>query len=197
MEEIFSHGITNSITQLILKNMVPGIPDTFQGTEIWNLSFVDPDNRRPADFEKLAADLGWIQKNYINDAPKLAEGLWHQPLNGQLKQWINWLTLHERVQHENLFLKGSYTPLNVSGKYKKHIIAFHRHFEEEHLIVVLPLNTASMPAHPNWENTAIELPETVVPALENRLTKQTVEAGKAFNVQDLFAVVPFGILRNA
>ena len=196
METIIPHGITNSITQLILKNTAPGVPDTFQGTEIWNLSFVDPDNRRPVDFEKLAADLAWIQKNYKNDAAKLAEGLWRQPLNGQLKQWINWLTLHERIQYPELFQKGSYVPLEVSGKYKKHIIAFHRNFENEHLIVVLPLNTASMPAHPNWESTQVELPEMNVAALENRLTRQSFKAGEKLIVQDLFAGVPFGVLRD-
>jgi (1->4)-alpha-D-glucan 1-alpha-D-glucosylmutase len=197
METIIPHGIINSITQLILKNMAPGVSDTFQGTETWNLSFVDPDNRRPVDFEKLAADLGWIQKNYKNDAAKLAEVLWRQALDGQLKQWINWLTLQERIQHENLFLKGTYTPLKVSGKFKKHIIAFHRHFENEHLIAVLPLNTAGMIDNSGWEDTLVGLPEMDVAALENRLTRQTFEAGGKLNVQDLFDVIPFGVLRDS
>jgi len=196
MEEIIPHGITNSITQLILKNTAPGVPDTFQGTEIWNLSFVDPDNRRVVNFEKLEADLDWIIKNYRADATRLAEGLWHQPLDGQLKQWISWLTLNERLHYPELLLKGNYTPFKVSGKYKKHIIAFHRNFEDEHLIVVLPLNTASLPANPGWEDTFVELPDMNVVALENRLTRQIFEAGKALNVWDLFAVVPFGFLRN-
>ncbi|SHJ36757.1 maltooligosyl trehalose synthase [Tangfeifania diversioriginum] len=196
MEEIIPHGITNSITQLILKNTLPGVPDTFQGTEKWNLSFVDPDNRREVDFEQLSADLDWIIKNYQTDAANLAESLWHQPLDGQLKQWMNWLTLNERNQYPDLFQQGSYTPFKVSGKYKKHIIAFSRKFGHQHLIVILPLNTASMPANPDWEDTLVELPGTNVLALENRLTKQTLEAEKALNVEDLFDVVPFGFLRN-
>lgn len=195
MEEIVPHGITNSITQLILKNTVPGVPDTFRGTEEWNLSFVDPDNRRAVDFEKLSANLGWIIKNYETDAAGLAESLWHQPLDGQLKQWVSWLTLNERIQYPELFQKGDYTPLKVSGKYKKHIIAFHRKFGDQNLIVVLPLNTAGMPVNPNWEDTQVEFLETDIPALENRLTKQIVEVGKALNVQDFFDVIPFGVLR--
>jgi maltooligosyltrehalose synthase len=195
MEEIVPHGITNSVTQLILKNTVPGVPDTFRGTEEWNLSFVDPDNRRAVNFEKLSANLGWIIKNYETDAAGLAESLWRQPLDGQLKQWISWLTLNERIQYPELFQKGDYTPLKVSGKYKQHIIAFCRKFENEYLVIVLPLNTASLPVDVDWENTAIELPEIKV-QLENRLTKQKFEVEKALNVKDLFAVVPFGVLRN-
>ncbi|MFW5774440.1 MAG: hypothetical protein ACOCWD_07140, partial [Tangfeifania sp.] len=197
MEEIVPHGITNSITQLILKNTVPGVPDTFQGTETWNLSFVDPDNRREVDFKQLATNLEWMIKNYEADAANLAESLWHQPLDGQMKQWVSWLTLNERIQSPELFLKGDYIPLKVSGKYKENIIAFSRKFENEFLIVALPLNTATLPFDVNWEDTAIELPEMDGPALKNRLTKQTFETGEKLNVQDLFAVVPFGVLRNS
>ncbi len=196
MEEIIPHGITNSIAQIILKNTVPGVPDTFQGTETWNLSFVDPDNRREVDFEKLSANLGWLIKNYEKDAAGLAESLWQQPLDGQLKQWMSWLTLNERIQYPELFQEGDYTPLKVSGKYKKHIIAFSRKFGDQHLIIVLPLNTASLPANSNWEDTQVEFSETDIPALENRLTRQTFDAGQTLNVQDLFEVVPFGVLRN-
>jgi maltooligosyltrehalose synthase len=196
MEEIIPHGITNSITQLILKNTLPGVPDTFQGTETWNLSFVDPDNRREVNFEQLSANLDWIIKNYQTDAANLAESLWHKPLDGQLKQWMNWLTLNERIQYPELFQKGSYAPLKVSGKYKQHIIAFSRKYKNEYLIVVLPLNTASLPSDVDWEDTAVELPGIEV-QLENRLTKQKFEAEKALNVNELFVAVPFGVLRNS
>ena len=194
--ELIPHGIINSVTQLILKNTVPGVPDTFQGTEIWNLSFVDPDNRRPVDFQKLSVNLDWIIKNYNNNAANLAEGLWHQALDGQLKQWINWLTLQERIQTPDLFLKGSYTALKVSGKYKKHIIAFHRNFEYEHLVVVLPLNTASMSADSYWEETWLEVPATLPPHWENRLTKNRIRISEKLSLNEIFSEVSFGFLRN-
>ena len=197
LEEIIPHGITNSLTQLILKNTVPGVPDTFQGTENWNLSFVDPDNRRPVDFEKLESNLDKFVENYETNAESLATKLWQNAVNGKVKHWLNWLTLQERIQHENLFLKGSYIPLKVTGKYKKHIVAFHRNFENEHLIVALPLNTANLPVDVDWEDTSIELPEIKATKLENRLTKEKFDTGKSLNVRDLFAVVPFGVLRNS
>ena len=196
MEEIIPHGITNSITQLILKNTVPGVPDTFQGTETWNLSFVDPDNRRPVDYDALSENLVELQNEYRNDAAALANNLFQNATNGKLKQWITWLTLNERIQSPELFLKGNYIPLKVSGRYKEHIIAFCRSYKNKYLIVVLPLNSGSMPLEQEWENTQIELPEMNTPALENRLTTQTFEAGKTLNVQNLFDVIPFGVLRN-
>jgi maltooligosyltrehalose synthase len=196
MEEIIPHGITNSLTQLMLKNMAPGVPDTFQGTETWNLNFVDPDNRRSVPYEVLAKNLAELQNEYQNDAATLAGRLWQNATDGKLKQWVTWLTLNERIQFPELFLKGTYIPLNVSGKYKQHIIAFRRNFEDEHLIVILPLNTGSLPARQDWEDTRIELPEMNTVTLENRLTRQLFEVGQVLDVQDLFDVVPFGILRN-
>jgi len=196
MEEIIPHGIINSITQVILKNTVPGVPDTFRGTENWNLSFVDPDNRRSVDFEKLSVNLDWIIKNYKSDAANLAEGLWQQALDGHLKQLINWLTLQERIQHENLFLNGSYISLKVNGKYKKHVIAFYRNYGDEHLMVVVPLNTASMPANPDWEDTQVEIPSSLPPHWENRLTKNRIRISEKLSLDEIFSEVPFGFLLN-
>jgi (1->4)-alpha-D-glucan 1-alpha-D-glucosylmutase len=73
MEELIPHGIVNSITQVILKNTVPGVPDTFQGTETWNLSFVDPDNRQPVDYLQLSENIEELEKAYNEDASTLAE----------------------------------------------------------------------------------------------------------------------------
>jgi (1->4)-alpha-D-glucan 1-alpha-D-glucosylmutase len=196
MEEIIPHGITNSLTQVILKKTAPGVPDTFQGTETWNLSFVDPDNRRQVDYHVLSKNLVELQKKYQNDAAALAGNLWQNATDGKLKQWITWLTLNERIQFPELFLKGTYIPLKVTGKYKENIIAFSRSFDHEFLVVVLPLNTASLPARQDWEDTRVELPEMNSGTLENRLTRQLFEVGQGLNVQDLFDVIPFGILRN-
>ena len=103
MEELIPHGIINSITQLILKNTVPGVPDTFQGTENWNLSFVDPDNRRPVNYMRLSKELNQIIENYHTESNNLAEKLWRRPSNGKIKQWITWLTLKERMKMKIFF----------------------------------------------------------------------------------------------
>ncbi len=197
MEELIPHGITNSISQLILKNTVPGVPDTFQGTEYWNLSFVDPDNRRPVDFTHLSEELSQIVENYRENAVNLAENLWKDATNSRLKLWITWLTLQERMNHENLFLKGSYVPLKVSGEFEKNIIAFYRNFSDEHLIVVLPLNTAGLPDGFSWENTQIELPASAPSKWINRITNEQLVANKTLKTKEVFGVIPFGILASS
>ncbi len=160
MENVIPHGMINSITQLILKNTTPGIPDTFQGTENWNLSFVDPDNRQPVDYLKLAENLEKQIEEYSANAFRLAARLWQNPVSGELKQFLSWLTLNERMKYNDLFLNGDYIPLNVTGRFRKNAIAFYRDHNDEHLAVILPLNTAGMPAGFKWGETQVELPDS-------------------------------------
>ena len=194
MEELIPFGIINSITQLILKNTAPGVPDTFQGTEIWNLSFVDPDNRHPVYYDKLNKTLEQIIEKHASGAARLADELWKEATNGKIKQWISWLTLTARKQNENLFLKGSYIPLKVTGEYKNHVIAFIRNFENDYLLVALPLNTASLPKGFTWENTQIEVPTSAPNKWLNRVTEEPVVGEGLLNVGEIFTSVPFGIL---
>ncbi len=194
MDELIPHGITNSISQLILKNTIPGIPDTFQGTEMWNLSFVDPDNRRPVNYSKLSKELDNIIHEYNSNPDKWAEKLWKEASNGKIKHWISWLTLNERIKNENLFLKGSYTPLKVSGEFSKHIISFLRHFKNDWLLIAIPLNTAILPKGFSWEDTQIELPEPAPKQWTNQITQKSISANGALKVSDIFSLLPFGIL---
>ncbi|HKJ43668.1 MAG TPA: malto-oligosyltrehalose synthase, partial [Sunxiuqinia sp.] len=197
MKRIIPHGIVNSISQLILKNTVPGVPDTFQGTENWNLSFVDPDNRRPVNYKQLNDNLSLIINGFEEDAAGFASSCWQQPIDGQVKQWITWLTLQERSQSENLFLKGNYQPLNVSGDNATHVIAFYRHYRTEHLVIALPLNTARLSEGQDWGNTSVEFPDEAPEQWENRLTKTMVEITTGtLQVDSLFEILPFAVLRN-
>ncbi len=196
MEELIPHGIVNSIAQVVLKNTLPGIPDTFQGTEIWNLSFVDPDNRHPVDYLTLSENLEELEQSYAEDPSALAESLFSNPLTGKLKQWVSWLTLKERQKYPDLFLKGSYIPLKVIGKYHKRIVAFYRGYDNQHLVVILPLSTAKLEGDYLWEGTQIRLPESVPEGMKNLLTGQPTETGTLLYVDEIFDIVPFAILRN-
>ncbi|MFW5821079.1 MAG: malto-oligosyltrehalose synthase [Bacteroidota bacterium] len=135
---IIPHGIINSITQTILKNTLPGVPDTYQGSEIWNLSFVDPDNRAPVDYKNLASSLEMLIRDYLTDPVSMTQRLWQNTTNGFIKHWISYLTLQERTKDPDLFIRGSYIPLKIKGKYKKHIMAFLRRHRDSYLLVVLP-----------------------------------------------------------
>ena len=194
MEELIPFGIINSITQLILKNTVPGVPDTFQGTEIWNLSFVDPDNRHPVYFNKLSKSLEQMIEKHASGAGQLAVELWKEATNGKIKQWISWLTLTARKQKENLFFQGSYISLRVNGEHKNNIIAFIRNFDNDYLLIALPLNMASLRKGFTWENTQIELPASAPKKWMNRITDVPVAGESVLNAGEIFSSVPFGVL---
>ncbi|HXA05156.1 MAG TPA: hypothetical protein VNY30_09975, partial [Bryobacteraceae bacterium] len=112
-------GALNSLSQITLKTTMPGVPDFYQGTEFWDLSLVDPDNRRPVDFAERAAVLEKVAR------PDWAELAQHWP-DGHIKlAWTRQL-LQLRAELADVFTLGSYEPLPVSGPHRDHVIAFAR-----------------------------------------------------------------------
>ncbi len=122
-------GALNSLSQLTLKATVPGVPDFYQGTELWDLSLVDPDNRRPVDFSQRSAILGGIDAKGVGFAPN-----WE---DGTVKlAWTRHL-LDLRHRHAEVFAFGSYRPLAVEGRHADHVIAFTRRYKEQACSVVV------------------------------------------------------------
>ena len=194
--EIKVYGMINSLVQLTLKHTVPGVPDTFQGNETWNLDFVDPDNRKPVDYNSLSRNLNKLLKESKKDKKKLLHKLWSAPENGNIKQWVHHLLLQERDQHTSLYLKGDYTPLKKKGAAKNHVIAFQRHYKDEYLLVILPLNLAAMNDPGTWKKTRVELPELAPLHWENLFTGKENEYADAIHVQDLFKDFPVAVLKG-
>jgi (1->4)-alpha-D-glucan 1-alpha-D-glucosylmutase len=129
-------GALNSLSQLTLKATLPGVPDFYQGTEFWDLSLVDPDNRRPVDFTARAASLAGIN---APDWPSLARE-WE---NGRLKlAWTRQL-LKLRAELADVFTLGDYQPLEVSGPHRDHIIAFARRRGRDAAITVVAKSFAA------------------------------------------------------
>jgi (1->4)-alpha-D-glucan 1-alpha-D-glucosylmutase len=123
-------GALNSLSQVTLKAMLPGVPDFYQGTELWDLSFVDPDNRRAVDFAGQAKQLASLE---TPDWARLAQG-WP---SGALKfAWTRHL-LRLRAEQRELFTAGDYQPLDVSGPHREHVIAFARRHGREAAIVAV------------------------------------------------------------
>jgi (1->4)-alpha-D-glucan 1-alpha-D-glucosylmutase len=123
-------GALNSLSQITLKATMPGVPDFYQGTEFWDLSMVDPDNRRPVDFDARAAALRQVE---APDWSRLAED-WP---NARIKlAWTRHL-LKVRGGLASVFTDGSYEPLEVSGRDRDHIIAFARRRGREAAIIVV------------------------------------------------------------
>ncbi|HYF03462.1 MAG TPA: malto-oligosyltrehalose synthase, partial [Patescibacteria group bacterium] len=138
---IADFGIINSLSQVILRFTCPGIPDTYHGTELWDLSLVDPDNRRPVDYEKRGKFLKEISKK---QSKNFFKKLWESRCDGAIKLWLIHNLLKLRSEHEELFLKGEYIPLEVKGAFKNHVFAFAQSFKKSWCVVAVPLHLAKL-----------------------------------------------------
>ncbi len=133
VSSVAPYGASNSLAELALQLAAPGVPDIYQGSEIWNLSLVDPDNRRPVDYEKRRTMLADLQRR--GDAtPELARELVGRFSDGQIKLHVTWRGLTLRRAQPALFLEGSYEPLASSD----HMVAFERRHGDERLVCVVP-----------------------------------------------------------
>lgn len=158
-------GFLNGLSQALIKIAAPGVPDIYQGCELWDFRLVDPDNRRPVDFGKRKELLSGIASEFQADPARLARELLDDWPDERIKLYITWRGLQHRKQHPALFLHGSYEPLEVTGERAAHLFAFVRQHGDNCLITAVPRLTASAdrttpgridPAW--WENTTVELP---------------------------------------
>jgi (1->4)-alpha-D-glucan 1-alpha-D-glucosylmutase len=129
IETIAPAGAVNGLAQTLLKLTVPGMPDFFQGTEFWDFSLVDPDNRRPVDYDNRRQALA------MNADPTDCLQSWR---DGRVKQALIRSLLSLRCQAPMLFARGKYIPIPVKGEMRNHVIAFARHLEGSALIVTVP-----------------------------------------------------------
>ncbi|QXH55020.1 malto-oligosyltrehalose synthase [Pseudomonas maumuensis] len=156
-------GALNGLVQCLLRMTTPGVPDLYQGNEYWDLSLVDPDNRRPVDYPARRASL--------DDGTPLAELLAHWR-DGRIKQALVARVLDARQAHPELFQRGAYLPLSVQGRHADQVLAFVRLGQGERAIIVVPrlasvlLGAAATPLIPaqNWDDTRLVLPFALSPA---------------------------------
>jgi (1->4)-alpha-D-glucan 1-alpha-D-glucosylmutase len=181
-------GALNSLSQITLKATLPGVPDFYQGTEFWDLSMVDPDNRRPVDFAARASllasaeqpDWGTLTQNWSSGHVKLA---WTRHL-------LKW-----RTELADVFAQGDYMPLEVTGPHRDHVIAFARRHGHDAAIVAVgrsmaPISTAgrSWPGADAWQGSIVAKGYTVEDDDRN---------GAAFEwpLRNLFKYAPVAIRR--
>jgi (1->4)-alpha-D-glucan 1-alpha-D-glucosylmutase len=134
-------GMLNSLSATLLKLTAPGVPNIYQGNELWMFSLVDPDNRRPVDFARRRALLEEVCAFDGLPADALAGklgALLDQPEDGRLKLYLTWRALTLRRRDAELFQEGDYTPLEVSGAASAHLCAFSRCHNERTVIVLAP-----------------------------------------------------------
>ena len=130
------YGALNSLAQVVLKVVCPGVPDFFTGTETWDFSMVDPDNRRPVDYERRTNLLAELQKEQAG--PALAQALLETWDEDRLKLYVTWKALSLRRANALLFTSGSYLPLNVTGPAQAHVCALARHTGNNWALAAVP-----------------------------------------------------------
>lgn len=203
-EKISDFGIINSITQLTLKCTSPGLPDIYQGTELWDLSLVDPDNRRPVDYSIRIKWLNELEQLSKQDPEKLREILWQERYNGKIKLWLTQQLLKYRKANPELFLSGDYIPLKTTGKYADHIMAFMRRYGSKWILVAVPLNMVKICnleinelLNLDWDTTEIVLPAQVPGKWQNILYKNSIlDAIQTVTPKDIGLMSPIAIYES-
>ena len=183
-------GLLNGLARTVLKLTLPGVPDTYQGTAFWDLSLVDPDNRRPVDYAALAAGL-----DDEADAPALL-ARWH---DGHVKQRVLHRVLADRAETPALYDDAGYEPLQAAGSLAAHVLAFARSGKAGELIAVVPrltsgLTDESVPVGAVWSGTILPVPEG---RWREILTGTEVQAGgNGVDLAELFSGLPVAVLRR-
>ncbi|MBE0598024.1 MAG: malto-oligosyltrehalose synthase [Desulfuromonadales bacterium] len=195
------YGMSNSLGQLLLKMTAPGVPDFYQGTELWDLSLVDPDNRRPVDYRWRRQLLAQLQVAAKKDLPALLAELLAHPEDGRIKLYLLWRALTGRHQQLELFQTGDYLPLTVEGRGADHLFAFARRQGGKSALVVVPRFLTSLVAaeewalgEPVWKDTLIHPPPGETTGWRNILTDEPVAAGDRLKAADLLHRFPLGLL---
>ena len=193
---VAEHAVTNSLAQVVLKIASPGVPDIYQGTELWDLSLVDPDNRRPVDFAKRARLLDEISQS--EPSIELAQELLSNWQEGRIKLYITHKCLSFRRANAALFSDGDYVPLEVVGRHAERVLAFARRNEDTWAVAVVPRLVAGLGFRSLgdvWRDTRIALPESAPGTWSNVFTGEplAVLAG-AISLRDAFAHMPVAML---
>jgi (1->4)-alpha-D-glucan 1-alpha-D-glucosylmutase len=195
-------GVYNSLAQLALKITAPGIPDFYRGTEFWDLSLVDPDNRRPVDFAERERTLSRMHDCGSRVAVDPDELLAARS-DGRVKMYAMARALAARARFRELFEHGDYVPLETSGLHKDCAFAFARRLNDTSVVTCVPrlvtalVPDAAPPLGPVWADTQVELP--IGGSLCNVFTGATVTpepAGDVWTIpaSTLFERFPIAIL---
>ena len=194
VEEISRLGAINSLSQTLLKLTSPGVPDIYQGNEIWDFSLVDPDNRRRVDYKLRRKMLEGLKE-------PIPEELLQNWADGRIKMFLTQRLLRFRADYPDLFRCGNYVPLTASGTFANRVIAFARERNGQGIIVITPRVASAVgfpPLGDKWQDTGVELSPAVgwdqareiFTGRDLKLDQHRVQLSQAL------AILPFAVLTN-
>jgi len=199
-KKIAFFGLFNSLSQCLLKITAPGIPDFYQGAELPQLALVDPDNRRPVaygDRRRLLKAIGGVSSDPLAQVAELLENR----DDGRVKLFVIARALATRRQRKDVFQSGRYLPLETSGPFRRHIVAFAREAGGQWCVAVVPRFLTALvgenqdPLGKNvWRDTAVMLPPEAPRSWRNIFTRQSIQGAPGIAVGDVLQHFPVALL---
>ena len=194
-------GAVNSLAQVVLKTVSPGVPDFYQGTEMWDLSLVDPDNRRPVDYETRKAVLGELREMALSRGRvTLCRELLEHVEDGRVKLWTTHQALQLRRRMPQVFRRGEYVPATVTEAHAEHAVAFTR---GRRVLAATPRfawtlmgGRARLPLGSAWGRAELLAPEMAGAELENVFTGERLRVSEegSLRLAEVFAEFPVALL---
>jgi (1->4)-alpha-D-glucan 1-alpha-D-glucosylmutase len=200
-------GMVNSLAQTLVKLAAPGVPDVYQGQELWDFSLVDPDNRRPVDYDvrrRLLRELNEAMQGGP-DARASARGLVESWEDGRIKMYLTHRALALRSAHPATFLDGEYLPLSAEGERAQHVFAFARRGGGADVVVAVPRLVATLmrerdyalPAAEDWRDTRVTGLDGVLEGRwRNVLTGEELDGAEGLAAGELFGSFPVALLER-
>lgn len=204
--KIAKYGLYNSLSQTLIKITSPGVPDFYQGTELWDLNLVDPDNRKQIDFDKRKKLLNELKQVPISEFPDFIQILLSKWQDGRIKLFLIYRCNKARNDRSELFKDGVYIPITCGGEFKENIVAFARKLDSQWAVVAVPrfltgiIKEDQIPVSKEiWADTFIQLPADLA-AIEhtwyNVITGESLHLDNQIKIGELFRFFPGTFLVN-
>jgi (1->4)-alpha-D-glucan 1-alpha-D-glucosylmutase len=202
MAKISPAAVTNSLATLVLKCVVPGVPDFYQGLELFHYTLTDPDNRRPIDFASRRAMLSRLpDPEDRSSGPSVLRTLLKEGDAGALKLYVTRNLLHVRRAHRELFASGSYQGLGAAGRLRKHVLALARTYHDQWVIAAVPRQTLAISRSgryltgDEWDDTVLRLPKDAPSSFVDVLSGEHLRASRGrLELSHCFADAPLSVL---
>jgi (1->4)-alpha-D-glucan 1-alpha-D-glucosylmutase len=199
-QKVMHYGVFNTLSQTLIKITAPGVPDFYQGTEPADLNLVDPDNRRPVDFERRRRRLADILGG-ASDPLNLVARLLAGKTDGGLKMFVIARALQVRKEHPLLYLDGDYLPLEITGRHHRHAAAFARKLDRLWSVTIVPRFLTELtlenqdPIGPEiWRDTAVRLPGGAPESWYNRFTTESLTGRESLPLAAALQHFPVAVL---
>ncbi|MDD4876307.1 MAG: malto-oligosyltrehalose synthase [Dehalococcoidales bacterium] len=203
-QQIAYYGVFNSLAQVLLKITSPGVPDFYQGTELWDFSLVDPDNRRPIDYQKRREIITEISRKEPSELLPMLHQILTSWKDGKIKFYLTYKALNYRQTNKEIFQKGNYIPLQANNNNSDHICAFARQQEKSWALTIVPrlmtklVSIDSLPVgNQVWGQDLLILPKDAPENWFNVFTNEKLKipaSTKGLPLSDIFSLFPVALL---